>query len=174
MASLEEVSREWLALPGRRERTFSLGRFDRKYLADCPLFVVQDAAGRVTAFANEIPSYRSGEATIDLMRHRQEIVNGTMDYLFMEMFTALAAAGFRTFDLGLAPFAGIGELPGASLQERALHEIFAHLNRFFSYKGLREYKSKFGPRWEDRFLAYRGAAPGLLRTGLAIARATEG
>jgi phosphatidylglycerol lysyltransferase len=174
LAAVEEVSMEWLSLPGRRERSFSLGSFDRAYLEETPIFTVNDPSGRIMAFANEVPSYRAGEAAVDLMRHRVEIPNGAMDYLFLELLAALHAEGVRSFSLGMAALAGVGEEPGATLQERAMHEIFSHLNRFFAFRGLRNYKAKFDPQWQDRFLVYQGGPLGLVRTGIAFARATEG
>jgi phosphatidylglycerol lysyltransferase len=174
MDAIEEVSREWLSLPGRRERSFTLGKFDRDYLKETPIFCVKDPAGRIMAFANEIPSYRSGEATVDLMRHRVEIPNGTMDFLFLELLRALHSEGFIAFDLGLAPLGGVGGEPGSTLQERAIHELFSHLNRFFAFRGLRSYKAKFEPEWQDRFLVYQGGPVGLVKTGLALVRAAEG
>ena len=97
-----------------------------------------------------------------------------MDYLFRGLLLELRQAGLRRFDLGMAPLSGVGDRPGATLQERALHQLFEHLNRFFSYRGLRNYKAKFEPSWEERFLVYQGGPPGLVKTALALTRATEG
>jgi phosphatidylglycerol lysyltransferase len=174
LEEVEEVSREWLSLPGRRERGFTLGAFDRRYVNETPLALVRSAEGRLLAFANEVPSYHAEEATIDMMRHRRGAPNGTMDFLLLELMLALAEEGYRTFNLGLAPLSGVGDHPEAPVQERALGLTAGQLSRFFSYKGLSDYKAKFGPRWEDRFLVYDGGAPGLIRTGVAIARLTEG
>jgi len=55
-----------------------------------------------------------------------------------------------------------------------VHLLFEHLNRFFSFKGLRNYKEKFEPTWEDRFLAYQGGPLGLLKATLALIKVTEG
>jgi phosphatidylglycerol lysyltransferase len=170
---VEEVSEEWLSLPGRRERGFTLGSFDRGYLRETPLFVLRDPGERALAFANEVPSYRKGEATIDMMRHRLEMPNGTMDYLLTKLMLDLREKGHDRFDLGLAPLAGIGDRPGAPLEERTLNQLSERLTRFFSYKGLRFYKAKFDPDWEERFLAYRGGPAGLARVGLALTRVTE-
>ena len=170
---VEAISTEWLSLPGRRERIFTLGLFRRDYIGGTPLFVMRDASGQALAFANEIPAYPAGTATIDLMRHRVEIPNGTMDYLFMGLLLRLKDEGYSYFDLGLAPFAGVGDRPGATLKERTLHELFEHLNRFFSYKGLRHYKEKFQPEWVDSYIVYQGGVPGLLRTAAAFQRGTE-
>jgi phosphatidylglycerol lysyltransferase len=76
--------------------------------------------------------------------------------------------------MGMAPFAGIGDEPGASLEERAIHELYQRLNRFFSYKGLRSFKAKYEPEWEGRYLAYGGGPLGLARTTVALTRLTEG
>ncbi|MBI4301805.1 MAG: DUF2156 domain-containing protein [Chloroflexi bacterium] len=174
LEEVKEVSDEWLSLPGRRERGFSLGRFEWDYLNETPLFAVRNSAGQIIAFANEIPAYQTGTATIDLMRHRTEIPNGVMEYLFTELLLYLKETGYRFFNLGMAPFAGVGDRPGATLQERAVRQLYEHLNRFFSYKGLRNYKAKFEPNWEDRFLLYQGGPVGLLKTAIALTRITEG
>jgi phosphatidylglycerol lysyltransferase len=171
---VEGISEEWLSLPGRRERGFTLGSFDRGYLSHTPLFVVRDPDKRPLAFVNEIPSYRKGEATIDLMRYRLEIPNGTMEYLLTKLMLTLRKEGYSRFDLGLAPLAGVGDRPGATLQERALSQLYERLTRFFSYKGLRFYKAKFEPDWEERFLVHGGGPLALARVGVALTRVTEG
>jgi phosphatidylglycerol lysyltransferase len=136
------------------------------------VFAARDASGRMLAFVNQIPCWPDGTTTVDLMRHRLEIPNGTMDYLFLRTLEMLSSE-YRRFSLGLAPLAGVGDHPGASLEERAVHQIYERLNRFFSYKGLRSYKSKFDPVWEDRFFCYEGGPQALLRAGMALGRMTE-
>ncbi|MBX6762826.1 MAG: DUF2156 domain-containing protein [Rubrobacteraceae bacterium] len=174
LSEVEEVSRAWLSLPGRRERGFTIGSFSPEYVGGTPLFLVRDPDGRVVAFANEVPSYKEGEATIDLMRHRPEVPNGTMDYLLTKTMLHLRERGYRTFDLGLAPLSGTGGRPGAPLEERILGQLSEPLTRFFSYKGLKNYKAKFEPRWERRFLVYRGRLSGPTRVVLALVMLTEG
>lgn len=171
---VEDVSEEWLGVPGRRERGFTMGHFERAYVASTTLDLVRDASGVLQAFANEIPSYAPEEATIDLMRHRLDVPNGAMDFLFLQLLARLKDEGRTRFTLGLAPFAGLADAPGARPEERTVHFLFENLNRFFSFKGLRTYKDKFEPRWESRHLAYRNGPPGLLRAALALVRVTEG
>ncbi len=170
---VKAVSDEWLSLPGRRERGFSLGWFDREMVAHETLFVLKDPKGAIIAFVNQVPSYADQEASIDMMRHRENVPNGTMDFLFAKLLLALKEDGFHRFNLGLAALSGVGDDKDASLEERAIHEIYEHMNRFFSYKGLRQYKNKFDPIWKESYLVYEGNAPGLIRTALAITRAGE-
>jgi phosphatidylglycerol lysyltransferase len=123
---------------------------------------------------NLVPDYHPGEATPDLMRHYPDVLNGTMDFLFAEMMLDLHGRGVESFSLGMAPFAGVGEDPNASLRERAIHELTERLNRFFSYRGLRAYKAKFEPRWEPRYLVFGGGIVGLVRTTVALTQLSEG
>ena len=167
---LEAVSREWLSLPGRRERSFALGSFSRDYAARTTFFVVRDWAGRVVAFVNETPAYRPGTATIDMMRHRADAPHGIMDFLFDSLFCTLREQGLERFDLGLAPLAGVGEHSDSTTEERVVRELFDLLGRFFPMAGLRAYKAKFDPEWEDRYLVYQGGPAGLVRTAIALSR----
>jgi phosphatidylglycerol lysyltransferase len=170
LEQVESVSRAWLSLPGRRERSFALGAFSREYVNRTPLVVMQDPERQAIAFVNEVPAYRPGLATIDLMRHRPDAPYGAMDYLFAELFCLLKESGFKTFDLGLAPLAGVGAGPGASSEERVIRQIYELVSRYLSFEGLRAYKAKFEPDWEDRYLAYSGGPTGLLRIGVAMSR----
>jgi lysylphosphatidylglycerol synthetase-like protein (DUF2156 family) len=40
--------------------------------------------------------------------------------------------------------------------EKAMHFVFEHVQRFYSFKGLHAFKSKFGPEWSPRYLVYPG------------------
>ena len=173
LAGLRAVSDAWLTIAGRRERGFSLGRWDDAYVRASAVMTVEDAAGRVYAFANLIPDGVSGEATIDLMRRRPDAPNGVMDYLFVELFAHARTSGFARFSLGMTPFAAVGTRPGAPALERGLGLVSRHFDRQFSVKGLRAYKDKFGPAWEPRYLVYQSAAA-LPFVVLALLRLTAG
>ncbi len=155
LARIREVSDGWLQIPGRRERTFTLGSFDHDYVRHTPVYAVVDGSGRMLAFANEIPSFRKGEATIDLMRHRPDAPNNIMDYLFTKLFLLKKEEGFALFDMGMAPLAGFEEREEASLEEHAVHNFIQRLNFLFSYQGLKLYKAKFATQWEPRYLVYK-------------------
>ena len=170
---LEKISNQWLSLPGRKERGFSLGWFDRNMLKEDTVYVLKDSEGKALAFVNKAHSYAPDEVSIDMMRHCEEVPNGTMDFLFAELLLTFKEEGFKTFNLGLAALSGVAGGPDATMEEKAVHEIYEHMNRFFSYKGLRNYKEKFDPDWQERFLVYEGGTTGLIKTALAITKAGE-
>ncbi len=172
VAELRAVSDNWLDLPGRRERGFTVGTFDDGYVAGTPVMHLTGPDGRVVAFVNLVPDGVADEATIDLMRHRAAAPNGAMDAVFAQLLLHLRDQGYRRFSLGMAPWAEVGTSTDAPFRERVLGALAQHLDHFFSDEGLRAYKDKFRPIWEPRFLVYDGDAA-LPQVALAIVRLTE-
>jgi phosphatidylglycerol lysyltransferase len=166
---MQVVSDEWLSLPGRRERHFALGHFDRDYLRTTPTAVARDADGRMIAFVNVLVSRRRLEATGDLMRRLKSAPNGVMDYLFIRTFVLYRERGLVRFSLGMAPMSGFTPAEAASPEARAVHVFFQHLGFLFSFRGLRAYKAKFATSWEPRYVVYSHVLD-LPRLGIAVAR----
>ena len=155
LQQLKEVSDEWLQIPGRRERGFTLGLFDPDYVRSTTVIAALDGDNRILAFINVLPSYKSGETTADLMRRRTEAPNGIMDYLFGKLFLELKKDGYQRFNMGMVPMAGFQENEPGSTGEKVVHECFQRLNFIFSFSGLRAYKAKYASCWEPRYVVYR-------------------
>jgi phosphatidylglycerol lysyltransferase len=172
LRQVKDVSDDWLKIPGRRERTFTLGVFTVNSVRATPLLTALDPEGKIQAFLNIIRSYAPGETTIDLMRHRRTAPNGIMDYLFIKLFQQQQEAGFRRFSLGLAPMSGFQEHEKSSREERAVHIFLRRLNFLFSYSGLLQYKKKFATSWEPRYTIYHNVLD-LPRLAVAVARVSE-
>lgn len=173
LRELKVVSDEWLQMTQGSEKQFSLGWFYDEYIRDCEIVAVQTADGQISAFANVIPEYQLNEISIDLMRRRTEVEQGTMDFLFASMFEHFKERGYDTFNLGLVVLSGVGEKPQSPRLEKALHYFYKHLNQFYNFKGLHAYKEKFKPDWEPRYFIYprKAALPEVI---VALIRADSG
>lgn len=171
IAQLKTVSDEWLQIPGRRERTFTLGQFDPDYIRSTPVVTAVDKDGQLLAFLNVISTGHT-EVTCDLMRRRADSPNGVMEYLFVKLFLIAQQQGYERFNLGMAPMAGFNEREDATVEERAIHSFFQQLNFLFSFRGLRQFKAKFATSWEPRYLVYRNALD-LPRMALALRNVSE-
>ncbi len=154
LKTLRTISDEWLSHMHGSEKQFALGWFDNAYIGDCEVVTVETAAGEVVAFANIVSEYQLNDITIDLMRHKADVDRGTMDVLFVSMFQHFKSAGYDGFNLGLSALSGVGTRPDAPRLEKGLRYLSEHLERFYSFQGLHEYKDKFHPRWEPRYLIY--------------------
>ena len=151
---MKEVSDQWLQIPGRHERGFTLGQFDPHYVGHTHVLAARDSQGQMLAFLNLVPSFKKGETTVDLMRRRATAPNGVMDYLFGKLFLQLKEEGYERFNLGLAAMAGFQADEHAALGERMIHRAFQHMNFLFSFSGLGAYKAKFATWWEPRYVIY--------------------
>ncbi len=154
MDRLRRVSDGWLRSKRTREKQFSIGYFDPKYLAAFPCAVVRDRAGEIVAFSNILPGPLNQEFSVDLMRYLPECPNGVMDFLFLRLFEWGKCRGFRSFNLGMAPLATVGDTRQAHLPERMANILFQHGEHWYNFRGLRLFKEKFDPRWVPRYLAY--------------------
>ncbi len=151
---LRSVSNEWLQATKGAEKRFSLGWFHADYLRDCKIVTVTDETGQIIAFANVVNGYQSKDVTVDLMRQRVKVPPGTMDFLFVSMFEKYKAQGYQGFSIGLSALSGVGEVPESRRLEQGLRYLSKHLNRFYNFKGIHNYKKKFQPQWEPRYLVY--------------------
>jgi phosphatidylglycerol lysyltransferase len=153
---LEAISDAWLARKNTREKRFSLGCFDREYLTRTPLAVIRRGE-RIMAFANVWPSGGRAELSVDLMRYGADAPPATMDALFTELMLWGRQAGYQWFSLGMAPLSGFQHHRLAPLWNRLGALLFRYGEHFYNFQGLREFKEKFEPVWEPRYLAASSA-----------------
>ena len=148
---LKEVSDDWLAYKGGDETAFSLGSFDVEMLRQNQVITIENSEGAILAFANFIPMYRLPYATVDMMRHLRQAPAGIMDFLFVESILHYKEQEKEGFSMGLAPLAHAGQEDFANVADKTIHLLYKN---FFNFKGLYEFKAKYGPRWEPRYLIY--------------------
>jgi phosphatidylglycerol lysyltransferase len=158
LPALRRVSDSWLAAKHASEKGFSLGRFDASYLLRNPCAVVETSDGRVAAFVSVLEHPGIGELSIDLMRYDDAIdpaLGSAMEYLLLQLMQDAKARGFRRFNLGMAPLAAVGEARRARPIERLARQFFLRGEAWYNYQGLRNFKERFRPSWEPRYMAYR-------------------
>jgi phosphatidylglycerol lysyltransferase len=155
LPELKRVSDAWLASKSTGEKRFSVGAYSPRYLRQFPLAVVR-AEGSLAGFANLWTTGTRAELSVDLMRFGPDAPRGTMDYLFIELMLWGRRAGYRNFNLGMAPLSGLEAHPLAPAWHRVGNFIFRHGEHFYNFEGLRRYKAKFDPIWEPRYLVARG------------------
>jgi phosphatidylglycerol lysyltransferase len=152
---LGEVSDDWLAAKNATEKGFSLGYFSEPYLLHFPVALIE-RGGRIEAFANLWLGSRNVEVSVDLMRYRRSAPPGVMDALFAHTMLWAQERGYRWFNLGMAPLAGLSVAPATHAWSRLGHFVYRHGEGFYNFQGLRAYKAKFNPIWEPRYIVYPG------------------
>lgn len=163
LCELEGISNGWLERKNTREKGFSLGFFDRDYLRPFAAVLVRQQ-GSIVAFGNVLRGADKEELSVDLMRFAEQAPSGTMDYLLAQLMLRGHAEGYRWFHLGMAPLSGVEAHPLAPTWNRVAEIVFRHGEHFYNFQGLRDYKDKFDPVWEPKFIA----SPGGLRLPMIL------
>ncbi|HLO57507.1 MAG TPA: phosphatidylglycerol lysyltransferase domain-containing protein [Bacteroidales bacterium] len=152
LQKIKSVSDEWLELTERKEIIFSQGSFEWKELKGQTIITVENSEEKVIAFLNVIPDYAPNEGTYDLLRKTADAPNGIMDFILIELINYLKSNGIHYLNLGFAPLSGLNE--GQTIKDKSIRFAYEKIRALAQYKGLREYKDKFEPVWQNRYLVY--------------------
>jgi phosphatidylglycerol lysyltransferase len=167
LSELRSVSDEWLHDKKAGEKGFSLGFFDDRYLCYFPIAVVR-LQDKILAFANLWQGGGQKELSIDLMRYSNNAPHGIMDFIFCEIMFWAQSQGYKWFNLGMVPLAGLESDKAASLWGNIGTFVYRHGEHFYNFKGLRSYKDKFNPVWQPQYLV----SPGGLQLPVIFANLT--
>lgn len=149
---LKAVSDEWLRLTEREEIIFSQGMFVEKEIKEQTVISVENSEEKIIAFLNIIPDFVKDEGTYDLLRKTADAPNGIMDYILIELFKYFKANGIKYINLGFAPLSGLDD--PHNFTEKSMKFAYEKIRSFSHYKGQRDYKEKFNPEWNDKYLIY--------------------
>ena len=111
---------------------------------------------KLVGFANLWVSDSRDELSVDLMRYDSSAPGGIMDFLFTELMLWGQQAGYRHFNLGMAPMSGFASHPLAPFWCKMATLVYQKGNRLYNFQGLRRYKEKFHPKWQPRYLLCPG------------------
>jgi phosphatidylglycerol lysyltransferase len=168
-AQLKLLSDEWLKKKQGTEMSFDLGSFDLQRIRKHGAAAIFNAEGKLEAFATWL-SYRQGSGrSLDLMRSYPE-PKGVMDFLIMESIDHFKGLGVEEVSLGNAPLANAEQDPYLyGREEKAVKFLFERFNRYYGYKSLFEFKKKYQPAWQGRYLGLRPSV-NLVLAAVALVR----
>lgn len=175
LPQLSEISTAWLRGHQGGEKTFCMGRFEPHKLSETWLAVAWNPESRrVEGFCTWVPIWARRGWAIDLMRRREDSPTGTMEFLVVKSLEKARERGDAMLSLALSALAKVHPEgpsaeapagtpvapalpPGAITDDPAREFLMERLARFYDFKGLFRWKSKFAPAFEDRYLIYPDA-----------------
>jgi phosphatidylglycerol lysyltransferase len=164
MDELKAISDAWLSHHAGGEKSFSMGGFDPRYVAEFPVAVVRGEEGKIVAFATMWLTACKTSFSMDLMRYSDEAPKNVMDYLFVELLQWGKDEGYQAFEFGMAPLAGLEDRPLAPIMSRVGRLLYERGEEIYNFQGVRRYKDKYDPVWQPRYIAapHKWAIPFLL------------
>lgn len=166
---MEAIAAAWLADKGGVEMGFSMGRFGERIDLETVFAVAVDTAGRVHAFTSYVPIYGRNGWALDLMRRDAESANGAMELMLVRAIERFAAQGDQVLSLGLAPLANTTGEPSTGITQLC-YFFTSRFGGLAKAESLYNFKRKFHPHWESRYLVYPNTVA-LPRVGLALVAA---
>jgi phosphatidylglycerol lysyltransferase len=154
---LHELSARWLQRRRGPELSYSLGTLSTLTDPDITVGLAFAPEGRLEAFVSWLPVPARKGWTLDLMRRRPDSIYGVMEALIVRSIEEAARGGVDEVSLGVAPRV-IASGDTSDPADRALRAMYWGLDRFQRTRSLYHFKSKFSPRWEDRYLAAPNAS----------------
>jgi lysylphosphatidylglycerol synthetase-like protein (DUF2156 family) len=146
------------------EKSFSMGGFDPRYVAEFPVAVVRVEEGKIVAFATLWTTASQGlvlDGPDALLRRRAQERHG----LPVRRAAAVGQGeGYQAFEFGMAPLAGLEDRPLAPIMSRVGRLLYERGEEIYNFQGVRRYKDKYDPVWQPRYIAapHKWAIPFLL------------
>lgn len=150
------LDRKWLKIHGEKEIGFAMGKSSLKYLNETKTTLLLDKEGNLLAYLNNIDLPGINSRAVDLMRKAPDTNHkGVMEALFLNEILQAKADGKRYYDLGLSPLAEMDKsLADNKIAFTLLNLIYKKQSKYYDFKGLHHFKSKFRPVWKQSFLVY--------------------
>ena len=150
----EVASQPLESRPQRGDVRFVEGDFDPLRLGRKRLFLARSLGGRIEALLVCNPAEDGNLWAFELYRHRHDAVRGTMAFLMHQVLQLLQEEGVERVSMCLIPGQGCGTpRQGDSLMTRwGLFIGSRYCSFLFDSAGVAYFKSRFRPRYEDRFI----------------------
>jgi len=174
-AAMHEVAAAWSVSHAVHQLGFMLTLAPFEDFRQRRYFVAREPAGRMVAFLAAVPIWARGGWYFQDFVRLPDAPNGVSELLFHEAMLALRRSGASLVTLGAAPLAGLEkEVPQRPWLNRLLGFAYDHLDSFYPFQSLSEYKAKYAPHWwEPKYLVFRPRGSGARVFG-AVLRAYNG
>lgn len=172
LVQLKRVSDDWLRRGGRKEFTFFMGYFNEDYLRQCRIMVLKSGHD-IIGYVNLIPSYVPHTESIDQFRAMSSAPAVAMHFLLSQLLVYLRDHGTKTLNIGLAPLAQPSENTSAMVNERLLNLFKRLAGQYYSFSGVEQFKSKFQPQWQPRYVYYEKSTAALMSAARDIEAASR-
>ncbi len=170
---LQLINDEWLTIVRGGNSELVLSHFDATHVAQSPIVMTRTPRSLVSAYATLIVDPSGEFLAVDVLRHRPQIREGTLELLILTILQWAQRRGFQYVNLG-AGYPGMADVAALDGMSRTLTEQDGNPDGEPQMMArLHEVRSRFGARWMPRYLVYPGATS-LPAVWTAVARTSQG
>lgn len=146
--ALDRIDGEWRENRGGQVHgcCMTLGRFPTHSDPDCRIGIAFDPEGAPIAYLTLLPG-GEGYYSLDLTRRSRCAPNAIMEYLMIEVLSALQAQGATTVSLNFSTFSSLAATRGGTA-------LLKFAGKAVQLGSLEAFNAKFRPSWSPRYLAF--------------------
>ncbi|MFW6068962.1 MAG: bifunctional lysylphosphatidylglycerol flippase/synthetase MprF, partial [Chloroflexota bacterium] len=153
LEELRLINDEWMTIVRGESNALLLSHFDQTQVAQSPIIMTQAPRSLVSAYATLIMDPGGESLAIDVLRHRSEVREGTLELLVIALIRWAQRHNFRYVNLG----AGFPGLIGDGTTRGGSRDLLDENGEPPTVARLHAVRSRFNPRWAPRYLVYPGA-----------------
>ena len=146
-----KISDEWLQKRSLPELGFVMGTFQDARKSDL-LAIARESDGTICGFATWNPIPGSQGWMLDLMRSKDNVMNGLNDFLLTKSLLFFQKSGCSIASLGGVPLSNWNS-ENQGITRKFMDILFEYCNIVYPFKRLWNFKEKFNPRWQPMYLA---------------------
>ena len=145
--ALDAIDNEWRDNRGGQLHgcCMTLGRFPTHSDPDCRIGIAFGPEGMPVAYLTLLPG-GEGYFSLDLTRRSRSAPNAIMEYLMIEVLSALKQQGSTTVSLNFSTFSSLAST-------RRGHALLKLVGKAVQLGSLEAFNAKFRPSWAPRYLA---------------------
>ena len=147
LAQLRSINQQWLRKQ-KREMKFVMGWFDEDYLQQRAIITIVNQAQQILAFVVMLQGYSPQEVALDLGRNVNDLPNRLINFLYVQAINWAKELGYTRLNLGLS----------ALVKSDKLISSFLPLWRSYNFQGIHDFKEKFHPQWDVKYVAFQSKA----------------
>ncbi len=153
LEELRLINDEWMTIVRGESDALLLSHFDRTQVAQSPILMTQTPRSLVSAYATLIMDPGGESLAIDVLRHRPEVREGTLELLVIALIRWAQRHNFHHVNLGT----GFPGLIGDGTTRGGTRVMLDDNGDPPTVARLHAVRSRFNPRWAPRYLVYPGA-----------------
>lgn len=155
LSQLQDISREWLADKGGKEKRFTmtLGRIPSEMDPDCEIVLAlqQDT---VIGYLSFVPIYASKGLSLDAARKKKDVPNGLTEFLLLQSLEYFKLNGFEMVSLNFATFNYSSDAIQKSISKFFITSFYKLLSTISMTNTLYAFNNKFLPEWQERYIVF--------------------
>lgn len=154
---IEQLHQTWVSKKNAPQLGFSLDFFPFPIEDKAFVLVIVGENGTIWGVLSFLPYCNYTAMALDFMIRAPNAPHGVIEAGIVEAVRFFKNMGIKQVNLGMAPLADITVKTNQNLTEKIRNQMLDKLNRFYQYKSLFKFKSKFNPKWQHKYLVYQHA-----------------